>query len=277
MQAIINTKRSATSYIPINAIRTNPNQPRRIMDRDKLEELASSISLYGVLQPITVRRINVGEYELIAGERRFRACRMLGMNEIPAIVLNADKTDSAILALIENIQRENLNYMEEAEAFSELISRHGLTQEELADRLGKRQSTIANKLRILRLSDETRRIIAENSLTERHARALLRLPDEKSRMRALKTIVSRGLNVAKSEELIAEALRHREEPPEPAAERDVKSVRVFKDVRIFSNTIKQAVNMMKQAGIEALAEKSENEEYIEYIIKIPKNQPEAEE
>lgn len=277
MQAIINTKRSATSYIPINAIRTNPNQPRRIMDRDKLEELASSISLYGVLQPITVRRINVGEYELIAGERRFRACRMLGMNEIPAIVLNADKTDSAILALIENIQRENLNYMEEAEAFSELISRHGLTQEELADRLGKRQSTIANKLRILRLSDETRRIIAENSLTERHARALLRLPDEKSRMRALKTIVSRGLNVAKSEELIAEALRQREEPPEPAAERDVKSVRVFKDVRIFSNTIKQAVNMMKQAGIEALAEKSENEEYIEYIIKIPKNQPEAEE
>ncbi len=277
MQAIINTKRSATSYIPINAIRTNPNQPRRIMDRDKLEELASSISLYGVLQPITVRRINVGEYELIAGERRFRACRMLGMNEIPAIVLNADKTDSAILALIENIQRENLNYMEEAEAFSELISRHGLTQEELADRLGKRQSTIANKLRILRLSDETRRIIAENSLTERHARALLRLPDEKSRMRALKTIVSRGLNVAKSEELIAEALRHREEPPEPAAERDVKSVRVFKDVRIFSNTIKQAVNMMKQAGIEALAEKSENEEYIEYIIKIPKNQSEAEE
>lgn len=277
MQAIINTKRSATSYIPINAIRTNPNQPRRIMDRDKLEELASSISLYGVLQPITVRRINVGEYELIAGERRFRACRMLGMNEIPAIVLNADKTDSAILALIENIQRENLNYMEEAEAFSELISRHGLTQEELADRLGKRQSTIANKLRILRLSDETRRIIAENSLTERHARALLRLPDEKSRMRALKTIVSRGLNVAKSEELIAEALRQREEPPEPAAERDVKSVRVFKDVRIFSNTIKQAVNMMKQAGIEALAEKSENEEYIEYIIKIPKNQSEAEE
>lgn len=277
MQAIINTKRSATSYIPINAIRTNPNQPRRIMDRDKLEELASSISLYGVLQPITVRRINVGEYELIAGERRFRACRMLGMNEIPAIVLNADKTDSAILALIENIQRENLNYMEEAEAFSELISRHGLTQEELADRLGKRQSTIANKLRILRLSDETRRIIAENSLTERHARALLRLPDEKSRMRALKTIVSRGLNVAKSEELIAEALRHREEPPEPAAERDVKSVRVFKDVRIFSNTIKQAVNMMKQAGIDALTEKSENEEYIEYIIKIPKNQPEAEE
>ena len=277
MQAIINTKRSATSYIPINAIRTNPNQPRRIMDRDKLEELASSISLYGVLQPITVRRINVGEYELIAGERRFRACRMLGMNEIPAIVLNADKTDSAILALIENIQRENLNYMEEAEAFSELISRHGLTQEELADRLGKRQSTIANKLRILRLSDETRRIIAENSLTERHARALLRLPDEKSRMRALKTIVSRGLNVAKREELIAEALRHREEPPEPAAERDVKSVRVFKDVRIFSNTIKQAVNMMKQAGIEALAEKSENEEYIEYIIKIPKNQSEAEE
>ena len=277
MQAIINTKRSATSYIPINAIRTNPNQPRRIMDRDKLEELASSISLYGVLQPITVRRINVGEYELIAGERRFRACRMLGMNEIPAIVLNADKTDSAILALIENIQRENLNYMEEAEAFSELISRHGLTQEELADRLGKRQSTIANKLRILRLSDETRRIIAENSLTERHARALLRLPDEKSRMRVLKTIISRGLNVAKSEELIAEELKHREEPPEPPTERDRKSLRVFKDVRIFSNTIKQAVNMMKQAGIEALAEKNENDDFIEYIIKIPKNQTEAEE
>lgn len=271
MQAMMTSKRSATNYIPINSIRTNPNQPRRAMDREKLEELAHSISLYGVLQPISVRRINVGEYELIAGERRFRACRSLGMTEIPAVVLNADKTDSAILALIENIQRENLNYIEEAEAYSELISRHGLTQDELADRLGKRQSTIANKLRILKLSEETREIIAENSLTERHARALLRLPDEKSRLRILKNIVSRGLNVAKSEELIDEELKKREEEPASEAEEDTKNIRVFKDVRIFSNTIRQAINMMKQAGIDALSEKNENDEYIEYLIKIPKN------
>lgn len=271
MQAMMNQRRSNTDYISINSIRTNPNQPRRVMDREKLEELARSISLYGVLQPISVRRINVGEYELIAGERRLRACKNLGMSEIPAIVINADKTDSAILALIENIQRENLNYIEEAEAFSELISRHGLTQDELADRLGKRQSTIANKLRILKLSEETRKIISENSLTERHARALLRLPDEKGRLRALKTIVSRGLNVAKTEELIEEELKRREEEPEPEASAENKNIRIFKDVRIFSNTIRQAVNMMKQAGIDAQAQKNENDSYIEYLIKIPKN------
>lgn len=276
MQAMMSSKRGGTNYIPITSIRMNPNQPRRIMDREKLEELARSISLYGVLQPISVRRINVGEYELIAGERRYRACRSLGMTEIPAIVINADKTDSAILALIENIQRENLNYIEEAEAFSELISRHGLTQDELADRLGKRQSTIANKLRILKLSEETRKIIVENSLTERHARALLRLPDEKSRVRALKTIVSRGLNVAKSEEFIEEELNRRDTDTvsTPAPEQDAKNLRVFKDVRIFSNTIRQAINMMKQAGIEAQTEKNENAEFIEYFIKIPKTQPE---
>ncbi len=255
-------------HLPINSIRPNPYQPRREMDKEALRELSSSIMRYGLMQPVVVRQINGREYELVAGERRLRACRIAEMDEIPAIVIRAGGTDSAVMALIENIQRENLGYIEEAEAFCSLISEHGMTQEELAARLGKNQSTIANKIRILKLSPEVRRLLKENSLSERHARALLKLPDEKTRLRALGVIIRRGLNVVKSEELVEEML----EKVKPCKdEKEKKDIRVFRDVRIFSNTIRQAVDMMKRSGIEAETEKKESEHFIEYTIKIPKS------
>ena len=252
--------------IPIKSIKPNPNQPRQEMDPQALKELTLSIMEYGLMQPITVRQVRPFEYELIAGHRRLEACKSLGLAYIPAIVMCASETDSAVLSLVENIQRENLNYMEEAEAFAALVNEHGLTQEELADKLGKNQSTIANKIRILKLSPEVREILTENNLTERHARALLKLPDEHMRLKAVKTIVDRGLNVAKSEELIEAKLteKPKEEPPAN------KNIRILKDVRVFTNTIKQAVDMMRRSGIEAQANKKESDTFIEYTIIIPK-------
>ncbi len=267
MSIFTEEKNSSAVYLPIENVRLNPYQPRREMDRESLEELCASIKQYGLMQPVVVRRINERDFELIAGERRLRACRMAGLVQISAIVVRAGGTDSAVMALIENIQRENLGYIDEAMAFCTLISEHGITQEELAGRVGKSQSTIANKIRILKLSPEIQRMLSEYELSERHARALLRLPDEKTRLRALNLIVSRGLNVSKTEELV-ESLLSTGKPP---VEKKNGEVRVFKDVRIFSNTISKAVDMMKQSGIDARTSKTENDEYIEYTIKIPKS------
>jgi len=252
----------------VDKIKSNPHQPRREFDAESLGELSASIRQYGLMQPIVVRQLGAGEYELIAGERRLRACKNNGMLKIQAVVMYANGTDSAVLALIENIQREDLNFIEEAEAFCAIITEHGMTQEELADRIGKNQSTIANKIRILRLSPEVRAIIAENGLTERHARALLKLPDDALRQKALKIIIARGLNVVKSEEVIDRMV---DEINTPLLDpKDVKNIRIFKDIRIFSNTIKQAIDMMISAGIEATSVKNETEEFIEYTVKIPK-------
>lgn len=266
MMDITNETTSARVELPIDSIRPNPYQPRREIEAEALGDLCASIKRYGLMQPIVVRQINACEYELIAGERRLRACKMAGKREIPAVVVRASGTDSAVMALIENIQRENLGYIEEAEAFCTLLSEHGMTQEELAARLGKNQSTIANKIRILKLSPEIRETLTKNNLSERHARALLRLPDEKSRMRVLNLIVKRGLNVMKSEELIENILAANSAQQQPKP----KNIRVFRDVRIFSNTIKQAVDMMKKSGIAAKSVRTENDEFIEYTIKIPK-------
>lgn len=261
------TKCGEVRTIPIKNIKPNPNQPRRDFDKVALQDLCISIMEYGLMQPITVRQIGAFDYELIAGERRLTACKNLGMNYIPAIVMKVNDTDSAVLALVENIQRENLNYIEEAEAFCALITEHGLTQEELADKLGKGQSTIANKIRILKLSEKVRKILTENSLTERHARALLKLPEEKQQLRMLKIIVERGLNVSKTEELIEKLLR----APKPITP-SPKNMRMFKDIRIFTNTIRQAVDMMKKSGIDASAKRKEGDDFIEYTILIPKNE-----
>ncbi len=252
--------------IPIKSIKPNPNQPRQEMDSETLKELTISIMEYGLMQPIAVRQMRPFEYELIAGQRRLEACKSLGLAYIPAVVMCASETDSAILSLVENIQRENLNYLEEAEAFSALVNEHGLTQEELAEKLGKSQSTIANKIRILKLSPEMRDTITENSLTERHARALLKLSDEKLRKKALKIIIDRGLNVAKTDALIEEMLTEKPEEKE-----EVIPSRTFKDMRVFTNTIKRAVDLMRRSGIEAKTSKKESDEFIEYTIVIPKN------
>ncbi len=262
------TKNPLPFSIDINKIRLNPYQPRQDIERESLYELEDSIKQYGLMQPVVVRRINENEFELIAGERRLRACKNIGLNKISAVIVRASGTDSAIMALIENIQRENLGYIEEAEAFLSLLAVHGLTQEELAQRLGKKQSTIANKIRILKLSPEIRSALSENGLSERHARALLKLPDEKEKKKALSIIISRGLNVVKTEELIDGMLA---EPTEQKSSSDGRNIRIFKDIRIFQNTIKQAIDIMKKSGIDACSVKKESEEFIEYTIKIPKN------
>lgn len=261
-------KNTKAVFLPIENVRPNPYQPRREMDGEALADLCASIKQYGLMQPVVVRQINECDYELIAGERRLRACKMLGMVQISAVVVRAGGTDSAVMALIENIQRENLGYMEEAEAFCTLLSEHGITQEELAEKLGKNQSTIANKIRILKLSPQIRTMLAEHNLSERHARALLKLTDEKSRLRALNIIISRGLNVSKSEDVVEAIMRENDVCKD---KKKTANIRVFKDVRIFSNTIRQAVDMMKKSGILAETTKIENEEFIEYTIKIPKN------
>jgi len=262
------TKNMAAVTVAVDKIRPNPYQPRQEMEGESLRELEESIKQYGLMQPVVVRRINESEYELIAGERRLRACKNIGLSEISAVVVKASGTDSAIMALIENIQRENLGYIEEAEAFLSLLAVHGLTQDELAARLGKNQSTIANKIRILKLSPEIRAILSQHNLTERHARALLRLPDEKEKRKALAIIINRGLNVVKTEELIEDMLAAEAEKKNPS---DAKNIRIFKDIRIFQNTIRQAIDIMKKSGIDASTFKKESEEFIEYTIKIPKN------
>ncbi|MCK9478079.1 MAG: nucleoid occlusion protein [Firmicutes bacterium] len=253
--------------IPIKDILTNPHQPRKVFCNESINELAESIRQYGLIQPITVRNTGNGKYELIAGERRLRACMMADLKTILAIIIEASNCDSAALALIENLQRENLNYMDEAEGYSNLIVDFGLTQEELAQKVGKSQATIANKLRILRLCPRVKKILRDNELTERHARALVRLESEHDHIRALDIICSKNLNVKQTDELIDSMLS----PKQSRRQKNKKNtIRIFKDIRIFANTIKQAVDMMNQSGINATSEKTENDNYIEYIVRIPK-------
>ncbi|HIW58077.1 MAG TPA: ParB/RepB/Spo0J family partition protein [Firmicutes bacterium] len=258
-----------SSPIPVNSIAPNPNQPRKKIDEDGLAELISSIKRHGLMQPITVRQVKPFEYELIAGHRRLEAVKRLGEVYIQAVVIEAEDKESAVMALVENIQRENLGYMEEAEAYAALISEQGITQEQLAKELGKTQSTIANKIRLLKLSPKVRKILADNNLTERHARALLKLHNEKERVAALEIIVSKKLNVAKTEELVERLIKKNKKKPESRENAAVK--RTFKDVRIFANTLKQAVEMMRRSGVDAVADKNETDRYIEYTIKIPKH------
>lgn len=253
----------------IDSIRPNPYQPRRQFNKAALEELSESIKQYGVLQPINVRRISIGNYELVAGERRLRAATMAGLTEIPAIIININDEDSAVIALIENLQREDLSYMEEAEGYHNLIKDHGFTQEELAQKIGKSQSTIANKIRLLRLPVMVKKMLSDNDLTERHARALLKLHDEQLQLQVLKKVCERGLNVKKTEELVEKTI-------EKYANRNKESVsnkkltRHIKDIRIFVNTIKEALAMMKNAGIKVRAAQINRDEYIEFIIRVPK-------
>ena len=188
--------------IPIDSIRPNPYQPRRVFSQEALEELCASIKQYGLLQPISVRKTGNDTFELIAGERRLRASKMAGMKYIDAIIFSTYEQDSAVIAMMENLQRENLHYMEEAEGYQNLIRDHGLSQDELARRLGKNQSTIANKMRILKLPMPVKRMLLQYNLTERHARALLRLHDEEAQIKVIQIIVAQGLNVKATEDLV---------------------------------------------------------------------------
>lgn len=249
--------------IPQEDIQPNRSQPRRQFDADALEGLAESIRQNGVLQPLIVRRMTNGSFELIAGERRLRAARLVGIRRLPCIVADASDETSAILALVENVQRQDLGFFEEAQALSQLMLQFDLTQENVAARLGKAPSTISNKLRLLRLPEDVRREIVRMDLTERHARALLKLDTAEAMRQALTQIVRNRMNVAQTDVYIAQLLQ----PQAPPRKQPLK---LFKNVRLFVNTLDHAVETMRRAGIEADAVKSETEEYIEYVVRIPK-------
>ncbi len=249
--------------LPQEDIYPNPNQPRRRFDFDELEGLAQSIRQNGIIQPIAVRVNSNGNYELISGERRLRASRLVGISQIPCIIMEASDDKSALFALIENMQRCDLGFFEEASAIERLIVDFKMTREEVCKKLGKAQPTISNKLRLLRLPEDVRLKITQEGLTERHARALLRLTNRSQLDRALSIIADRRLNVAESEKLIEQMLSKSKNAKKP-------TVKLFKDVRIFVNTLNHAVDTMRRAGIDADSAKSETDEYIEYIVRIPK-------
>jgi len=248
-------------------IRPNRTQPRRNFDEEELRSLSRSIVENGILQPLVVRRINQTEFELIAGERRLRAAVMAGMNKVPCVIHKCGDKDSALLALIENLQRTDLNMFEEARGIARLIRKYGLTQEQAAIKLGKKQSTIANKLRLLRLGFEEQEWILTAGLSERHARTLLRINDEGLRREVLSRIISDNLSVGEAEALVTDVLMQK---PESAPEKKPERKIAIKDVRIFVNTINKAVDTMRLSGINAISRRSETDEYIEYTVKIPK-------
>ena len=260
--------------IPIHMIKPNPYQPRKNFTTQGLEELAQSIREYGVIQPITVRKTGPDGYELIAGERRLRAGKMAGLTHIPAILVDTYEEDSAIMAMIENLQRENLHFLEEAKGYESLIRDHGFTQEELASKLGKNQSTIANKLRILRLSEEVKEMLIKEDLTERHARALLKLPDEQLQLKAIQQVVKDKLNVRDTEKLIdrtIEKIRDHQRDNMIQSRKNRKSFSGKKDLRIFTNTIHNAIRLMEKYGLSVQYHQIEKEDCIEITVSIPKS------
>lgn len=255
---------SRVRYIPINAVRPNPQQPRRSFDETALRELADSISAYGILQPLTVRDRG-GVYELVAGERRLRAARIAGLREVPCLIAEVGEEDAALLALIENLQRRDLDYMEEAAAIARLIRRYGLSQQQAAEKLGKSQPTIANKLRLLRLSAPVIDCLRQYGLTERHARTLLRLTDPEQQLAAAQHIGKLGLNVAQTEQYIDRlTAENRTEPPRR------RPTYVIKDVRLFLNSVERGVRLMQSAGVGAEVGRRDTEEEILLTIHIPK-------
>ena len=256
--------------IRISEIVRNPNQPRRYFDPEAIATLAESIRQYGVLNPLTVRRTANGGYELVAGERRLRAARVAGLTDVPCLLINADGEDSSVIALVENLQRRDLDFFEEANGFKRLIEQFGLTQEEAARKVGKTQSAVANKLRLLRLAQQNMELIRCNNLTERHARALLRLNDEADRINVTNYIIEHELNVSRTEEYIDEFLKAKENPQpvvEPESGKHV--VRLFKDVRFFLNTLNRAVGVMVDAGIGATVKQQESDDGLTLTICIP--------
>ena len=244
-------------FLPVRAIKPNPSQPRKIFREDALEELAESIRRHGILQPMSVRRVGVS-YELIAGERRLRAGIMAGLTEVPCIVMSMDERESGMAALVENLQRQDLDFIEEARGISRLMSQWSMSQEQAARIVGKSQSSIANKLRILKHSDPVLEALRDGGLTERHARALLRLPTETEKLRAVAQIVRLNMSVARTEGYIEQLL----------AERDPKQPRA--NVGAFLNSLNQSLARIQLSGIPAVSERRETDRQIVLTITIPK-------
>jgi len=233
-------------HLPLDAVRPSPYQPRRIFDQNGLDELAASIKVYGVLQPISVREMRDGIYELVAGERRLRASRLAGLTSVPAILVDISELDSAVIAIIENLQRRDLHFFEEAEGFRNLMNDYAFTQETLAARVGKNQSTIANKLRLLRIPRPLQKKIIEGELTERHARALIRLQNEDAQLAVLEKVITNGLNVQKTEALVDAILT----PPLPKNKMSALPFKAqMRDLRILTNSIKADLEIMHRSGM----------------------------
>ncbi len=250
-------------YLPIGRIRPNPSQPRKIFEPEGLKELAASIEQYGILQPLTVRR-NGGEYELVAGERRLRAAKMAGLYEVPCILLTVDEEQSGLVALVENLQRRDLDYIEEAEGLLRLMRQYGMSQEQAAGKVGKSQSAVANKLRILRHGAAVLEKLRAYGLSERHARALLKLPSEEERLEVIEIIVQREMNVAKTESFIDTYLEKKSEP-----KRGLRKL-IVRDVRLFLNSVNHSLELVRGAGIDAKAQQEETEHEIVLTIRLPK-------
>ncbi|NOV02764.1 nucleoid occlusion protein [Paenibacillus planticolens] len=248
--------------IPVNNIIPSPYQPRTLFDDDRIDELCQTIRTHGVIQPIVVRVKN-NIFELIAGERRLRAVKKLGLDTIPAIVRDFNDSQAASIALIENLQREGLTAIEEAAAYHQLIEMHDLTQESLAQRLGKSQSTIANKIRLLHLSEPVKMALMERKITERHARALLALDQEELQVKILEEVIAKELNV-KQTEIKINFLK------EAAKIKKSRRVSFSKDVRLALNTIRQSVEMVTSSGLNINTHEQDHEDHYEIIIKIPK-------
>lgn len=249
----------------MDLICVNPNQPRKTFKEEELNELKNSITEFGVLQPVIVKKDKYGLYLLIAGERRLRAARLAGLTKIPAMIKETDDKDSALISLIENVQRENLNYIEEAYAYKQLIDDYGLTQGEVARKVGKQQSTISNKIRILALPKDIQEQLAENKLTERHARALLKLVEETSRKKVLQRVIDNNLNVKQTEKIIEEVLKKEEE------ENRKKNKINYISYKIYINTLRKAFSQIAEMEKNAKFTQDDKGDYMEVKIIIPKN------
>lgn len=262
-------RRGGIVYLSTEDIVPNPVQPRKRFDGDGLEELSQSIRDYGILNPLSVR-LRGSRYELVAGERRLRAARLAGLKEVPCILLDVNMEDASLIALVENLQRRDLDFIEEANGINQLIRMFGMSQEEAARRLGKSQSAVANKLRLLRLPPDVLESLRQNGLTERHGRALLRLPDEENQRAALLYILDNGLTVAATDAYIDALLEPEQEPEPEVPKAEGRRTFVLKDVRVFLNTLSRSIDLMKQGGIDAGVHREETEDQLILTISIPK-------
>ena len=258
--------------LPVGAIKPNPHQPRRQFEPEELRELGESIRLYGILQPLTVRKTGPTTFELVAGERRLRAAVLAGMENVPCILLNVDAEQSGLLALVENLQRKDLDFIEEAEGLRSLIRSYGMSQEEAARCISKSQSAVANKLRILKLPSDVLEKLRSAGYTERHARALLRLEEPEAQRKALEAIIAGDLTVAKTEAYIEALLRRGEEEKKKRK----TPVVVLKDVRIFLNTVTRGLSMMNRRGVRAVCERADTDNELVLTIRIPRREEASE-
>ena len=263
------TENEEIKQIPVEEIVPNPYQPRSVFDDEKIDELCQTIRTHGLIQPIVVR-MRDGQYELIAGERRLRATKKLGMERIPAIVKDFNDAQTASIALIENLQREGLTAIEEAVAYQKLIDLHNLTQESLAQRLGKGQSTIANKLRLLHLPQEIQDALLARQVTERHARALIPLKDAELQSKVLIEIIEREWNVKQTEVRVKQLLEVADNPKKEK-EQKPRWKAFSRDARIAINTVRQSIDMVIQTGLTVETDEEDHDEFYQFTIRIPKN------